>query len=304
MSEAQASTQGRMLFWNAIGHQVEGAATAAELLPAAGLDFTVETRKIRMVDGPQIQDRVALVRSDEPKNAMAVVSTSYKPISPRDGLDVLDGIVDSGEAKYEAGWQTGGGKKVGVTAKLPEGVSIAGDEHDVYLLLRMDNTGRGGLEIFATAIRLDCTNMVNQAIKGARSRISIPHIGDPMAKIAKAREALGITFTWIDAYKELGEELSRLSFTDAELDAFLEDLTEDRGKRAAEADATGIRRLFEDSPTLEGVPHNGYRLIQSVGEWYDWGRPVRNPEARFIGTTTGLGARQRQRATDMALALA
>lgn len=301
MTQEAASHTGRPLFWNAVGTAVEGAVTAKELLEVADLDWTVSKQAIQTMDGRRIPDRFSLERSDT-MESLGIVSDRYQEIQNAEALDVLDSVVASGDAKYEAGWSLKGGGTVGVTAKLPDGVSVAGDDHDVYLLLRTSHTGRGGLELYVASIRLACTNMVNQAIRGAKSRYTIPHIGSVQGKIQEAREALGVTFTYVDAYKELGEELSSLEMTDAKLDMFLEELLDNRGERASETDETGIRSLFEGSETLDGVPMNGYRFVQAVGEWYDWGREVRTEEARFIGTTTGLAARQRQRATDMALA--
>jgi len=291
------STVDRPLFWNAVGTVVDGAATAKEVLQQAGLDWTVSKHRIRVApSGKVVPGRHAVVR-DDTGDVFGIVSDGYRLIQNAEALDVLDSIVDSGDAKYECGWAERGGAKVGVTARIPEGVSVAGgDEHAFYLLLTMQHDGRGGLGLAVAGIRLRCTNMVNMAVRGARARFSIPHVGDPTRKIAQAREALGLTFNYIEAWKELADDLASVELTGAKLDRFLKDLTADRGERAGESDREGIRRLFESSPTLEGIPMNGYRLQQAVGEWYDWGRQVRTAEARLIGTTgTGLAVRQRER---------
>jgi phage/plasmid-like protein (TIGR03299 family) len=257
--------------------------TAAEILKLGNLDWDVEMRPLKDENDKVLNGHRAITRMDT-RTVLDVAKTKYTPIGNLEGLAFLDALVDSGDAKYETAWEENGGRTVGITMRIPEGVSIFGteDPHELYLLALLRHYNGGSMVVVATPMRLSCLNMVRAAIKGARQVVRINHTANYKQKLTAARESLQIGFTFSEKW---AEEIERMINTDAS-DAWVEDAM--KKALASEAAAEKCRELYCSSPTVNrGTRYGFYNAVTEYTQHY---ARVETTATRFLGGATGRAA--------------
>lgn len=280
--------------WHGLGTIVGQQLTAREALVESGLDWSVEKQEIMLAENSElIPGKYATVRQTDGK-VLGVVGEQYEVLQNSDAFEFMDALVDSGDAKYETAGSLKGGRRTWVMMTLPEGVTIAGDQVDLYLALTNSHDGSSAVTAFATPVRVVCTNTLNLAIGSARRAWSIRHVaGSMQGQLDEARRALELTFEYGQDLAALGEELATQSISDRKFRAIVEELTD------VEDHAEGIITTFKESPNLEDLRGTKWGAINAVGEFYDWVKPSRTDEARFKNTLTGRNRKQRDRALEL-----
>src|SRR5262249_6104730 len=131
--------------WHKLGKVIEAAATSAEAIRLAGLDWEVEQWPL-VACGPATAAELAgrylpcpgtfgNVRTST--NALpSVVSRDYRVFQNGEAFDFMDAIVGEGLARYETAGALKGGRRVWMLAKMPQDVRVTGDDvvHPYILL--------------------------------------------------------------------------------------------------------------------------------------------------------------------------
>lgn len=279
--------------WKNTGTAVDGLATAAEAITAAGLDWDaikvpVFTRRT-MTDAPlglpssafeKVAGKYAVERSDTGE-ALGIVGNQYQPIQNREAFDFMDALVDSGDAKYETAGSTRNGRRIWLLAKMPDGVQVAGEDIDKYLLLSNPHDGTGSLTVAFTPLRVICTNILNLALAehDVHRTVRIRHSGDTTVKLEEARSVLGIGFSYFEELAQVGEELTSHKLDTRAVDRFLRELVPDptdRSKSNARAVAKreSIRNVYLGSDNLNNVRGTAWGVYNAVAEYEDHFAPV------------------------------
>jgi hypothetical protein len=127
-----------------------------------------------------------------------------------------------------------------------------------------------------------CANTQSAALRNHESSFSIRHTRNAKAAVQAARDALGLTFTYVDAFQVEAERLIQQTMTDAAFDALI-----DATFGKAEANATKRVReterrrrsrlhwLFADAETQAGIRDTAWAGYQAVAEYVDHYAPVR-----------------------------
>ena len=103
--------------WHNLGNRfIEAPKTLEEAMVAAGLDWTVSTKKIYLDDGRSVP-AMATVR-DSDNSILGVVGNNYKPLQNRNAFDFFNPFVESGMAQIETAGSLMQGKRVWVQAKI------------------------------------------------------------------------------------------------------------------------------------------------------------------------------------------
>lgn len=278
--------------WHGLGTIVEGALTAEDALIEAGLNWEVDMVPMftRVNDDDDIdsagsamqlvEDKLAIRRNTD-NRVLGVASSRYKPVQPVEGFDFVDSLVDSGEAKYETAGSLWNGKKIWMLAKLPEGVTIAGEEIDPYILFTNSFTGNESIVAAVTPIRVVCQNTLSYGLGSAKRTHRIRHKGDVQGKLAEARDVLGITFTYYEEFEKAGELLAMESFNERMMDGILselypiEDGMSDRQVTNREDAQSAIRTVWKNSPNLENIRDTKWGAVNAIAEYLDWGTRAR-----------------------------
>jgi phage/plasmid-like protein (TIGR03299 family) len=223
---------------------------------------------------------------DVDQSVLGIVGSDYVPFQNRDAFNFYDNLVDSGEAKYETAGSLRGGKWVWLTAKVPQHISIGGvDDHEVYLLLSTSHDGSRAITVSVTPVRVVCSNTLNFALRGAKRRWSVRHISTASERLGEARDTIGLTFKYIEEFQTEAERMLGLTFTEKDMDRFLEELLDDRPRK--EKVKSTIMSTFLEAPNLENVRGTQWAAVNAVGEYMDWLRDPRTPESQVISIWNG-----------------
>jgi len=117
----------------------------------------------------------------------------------------------------------------------------------------------------------------------------VRHIATASQRLLEARDAIGLTFKYMEEFERQAEWLLGLTFTDKDMDRLLEELLPDRPRK--EKVKTMIVDTFMEAPTLENVRGTGWAALNAVGEYMDWLREPRTPESQVIGIWDGAAMR-------------
>ena len=164
--------------WHKLGKTIEKAASSAEAIGLAGLDWRVEQWPVRAFDPDQptteaaMPDTVANVRADT-KAVLGVVGKRYRVFQNHEAFDFMDGLVGDKLAMYETAGSLHGGKRVWMMARIPKEYRAGADDLiKPYVLLTNTHDGSQALRMIPTTVRVVCL-----ILPMPRWRASVPHRG-------------------------------------------------------------------------------------------------------------------------------
>jgi phage/plasmid-like protein (TIGR03299 family) len=324
MAHNLATTDGRtaMMFcgeepWHKLGTKLENPATAAEAIEAAGLNYRVELVPLFTQDGSQVPRRQGVLRTDN-KQLLGTVGQGYTPIQNAECFSFLDAVVADGGLRYHTAGALGQGERIWMLAKLPGHIQVNGSEDitSKFLLLHNSHDGSSSLRVHFTPIRVVCQNTLSIAERNGRGQgIAIRHQGNLEAKIREAQKVLGLANQFYDDLQIKIDHLASHYPTLVQLDGFFKALYPDPqagNNKRAENVRTELHRLFEQGTgqDIPGIRHSAWAALHAVREYVDHFRPTRGQNEwektnkRLQSLWFGSGARLKQRAWDLALAMA
>src|SRR6195952_357331 len=165
-----------------------------------------------------VPDRYATVRTN-PVNGgtdvLGVVGPAYTVIQNEAHADLLNTLVDQSGAHFETAGSLRGGRAVFLSMKLPTTMQIGGiDPVDLYLVALNSHDGTSAFRLLVSPVRVVCANTQALAIRRAQSSFSIRHTSGAGGHVAQAREALGLTFRYTDAFQAEAEKMIDRAITD------------------------------------------------------------------------------------------
>ena len=292
----------REVAWHQLGTVTSDALTAEDALKTAYLDWKVEksdqpaTTKVG-VDQIVVADKFMTYRYHPKTNkpeALGVVGSRYTPVQNSEAFSFLNYIADESGAVFETAGSINNGKKVFMTMKLPQSLQIGGvDPVDLYLMAWNTHDGTSSFQVAVTPIRVVCQNTLTAALGSAKSTYSLRHTPKVSGKVQQAREALGITFKYVETFEKQAEVLLSQSMTDNEFYALVEkmipiDEESERTRNLAET-ARGTLNALWKAPTQENIAGTKWAAYNAFTEYADWAQPVKSKQdsARAVRIVTG-----------------
>jgi phage/plasmid-like protein (TIGR03299 family) len=220
--------------WHKLGKVIEAAATSAEAIRLAGLDWTVEQWPL-VACGPATEAELAgrylpcpgtfaNVRTDT-NAVLGVVSGDYRVFQNREAFDFMDAIVGEGLARYETAGALKEGRRVWMLARMPQDVRVTGDDvvHP-YILLTNSHDGSMALRMLATTVRVVCANTLNLALGRARhgEGLCIRHSESLEGRVREARAKLGLLTERVGQFADEARQLAACPLSDQEARAYFE----------------------------------------------------------------------------------
>ncbi len=231
---AMFSSRG-MVPWHGLGTVIqEDAATSADAIKYAGLDYSLFKTPLWTIDGDgnkiDVPENFAVVRGDT-NAVLGVVGKNYKIFQNSEAFEFFDGVVGDKLAIYETAGAIHGGKIVWILAKLPAELRV-GKTDDVtnsYVMLATSHDGSMSVTMMPTLVRVVCNNTFTLAINGfsIERGIKMRHTKNMSTKIDIARERLGIVNTQVEEYNEQMNALAKRNITKTELKSYIESLFPD-----------------------------------------------------------------------------
>jgi phage/plasmid-like protein (TIGR03299 family) len=217
---------------------------------------------------------------------LGCVGTSYTPVQNEENVDVLNAIIDETGATIETAGSLREGKNTFVTMKLPETMNVAGtDKLDLYIAGLNSHDGTSAYQLLITPVRIVCANTQNYALRNFVNKHSIRHTKSAKAKIEQARQALGLSFAYLEEFQAEAERMLDTAMTEA---AFVDiigqiwPVDDEPSKRGATiaAERTGkLTELFSVAATQAPIRDTNWAGLQAVTEYLDHFGSVRNGDA-------------------------
>jgi phage/plasmid-like protein (TIGR03299 family) len=311
----------RVPAWHRLGVVFEAdALTAEQALSLAKLDgwnvrkmpvlaYIDETTQI------EVEGKFAVVR-DNPVTGQVeanggVVGNQWTPVQNEETCAFLQAIVDESGAVFQTAGSLNDGADVFVTMKMPESMMVGGrDEVDCYISAFNNHDGTAAFRATVSPVRVVCANTQRANISAAKSMFKIRHTTNAAKAIEAAREALGLTWKYLEGFQAEADAMLAAAMSDAEFDAFLADelcgdrpvlgeKTESGSKvtarmiEAHDAEVGSLRHLFRDADTQADIRNTRWAAYQSVVEYMDWAVPVASKKVdasqyRALQTVTSL----------------
>jgi len=312
-------TTGRRPSFTTLGTETKGARTAEEALKEAQLDWGVyktdEPVNVMIPRSELNKEELRIFAKDkfmtyrynpitnEPES-LGVVGSRYTPVQNLEAFSLLNNIADDSGAVFDSAGSLDGGKKVFMTMKLPEGIQVGGvDKVDMYLLAWNAHDGSSSFSIHVTPIRLWCQNQIRMIMRTAESSYTLRHTPRVNGKVIAAREALGLTFKYVEEFERQAELLLGAKYSDKEFYRLVETLIpideeNERSRNVAEEARQNLVGLWK-APTQENILNTKWAAYNAVAEYADWTKPVRGnnvDSARAVKTITGLADRFKNKA--------
>lgn len=218
--------------WHGFGQIVEGYPNSAEALKFAGLDYTVEKRKLFTFDNenqgadddtaikiPEIEvpNYFATIRTDN-QNVLGVVGKDYEVVQNIDAFSFFDSIVGGDGIHYETAGALGKGEKVFITAKLPDYIKVGNNDLiEQYLFLTTSHDGFGSITAAFTPIRIVCNNTLNAALRNCSNVFKIRHTASAKERLEEAHKLMGITNKLSNELKAIFNQWAKVKITDPEV---------------------------------------------------------------------------------------
>lgn len=321
--------------WHGLGTYVgESDVSSAEMIRAAGLEWSVSKRPLLIPTGPcdpearellgtPVPGMFVTVRDDR-GTVLGQVGDSYTPFENAEAFAFMDELLGFDGVRYHTAGALMGGRKVWALVQVGQNVAIRrldGSEDALgrFLLISFGHDGHTPVTIQTTSVRVVCWNTLSAALGDKSNQLKIYHTSGIKQKMEEVREALGISIAYFDELVTVGQELENTgmrrdefrSFADRlllETDQSIQAAKERLGKTAAK---NHQERVFElETCFTRGLGNRGetrWDAINAVTEWVDHKRAqarhaVEEIEKRSRALDSawfGEGARTKSRALRM-----
>ena len=277
-------------------------ATTAQMLSGANLaDWNVRLEPLVLPDGYVATTNDNMVVRDNPVSGktevMAVVGDRYKVVQNEALFDFGDAILDGG-ATWDSAGNFKNGKTVFGSLVVPREFILdekgANDKTVTYLLVSTSHDGSSSVSASITPIRVYCQNTLNLALKTAKQQFKIRHTQTVEGRIATAREALGLTFGFMDEFETMARKLYETSITDAKFDKLVASLYPAPADGSAKVATTRydskvdlITDLYRNGATNQNIKGTAWGALNALTEYIDYYRTGRGENDSIIGATAG-----------------
>ncbi|MEO8174216.1 MAG: DUF932 domain-containing protein, partial [Sediminibacterium sp.] len=219
--------------WHGLGKIVDQYPTSKEALQFAGLDYTVEKRKMFTYDSENqltseetgikipevaVPDYYATVRTDN-DNVLGVVGKDYEVVQNIDAFAFFDSIVGGDDGiMYETAGALGKGERIFITAKLPGYIRVGNDDLlEKYLFLTTSHDGYGSITAAFTPVRIVCANTLNAAMRNHTNALKIRHTAGAKERLEQAHKLMGISNQMSFEMEQIFNRWTKVRITDQQV---------------------------------------------------------------------------------------
>lgn len=223
--------------WHGLGQVIQDYPTSTEAIKHAGLDFTVEKRKLFTFDNenhngnpdtdiiiPEIEvpGYFATMRTDT-EQVLGVVGKDYEIVQNRDAFSFFDAIVGGDGIQYETAGALGKGERIFITAKLPGYIKVGREDLiEQYLFLTTSHDGYGSITAAFTPVRIVCRNTLNAAMRKHSNAVKIRHTANAKERLEQAHKVMGISNQLSVELESIFNNWTKVRVTDPELQRLIQ----------------------------------------------------------------------------------
>ena len=160
--------------WHQLGVVLPAAPTIAEAIVAAGLDWEVELKTLKLADGTDTigLNHKAVVRKDT-NASLGVVGPTWRPLQNKEAFGFFDSFIESGEVTLETAGSLRNNKTIWVLAKInnASGEVVKNDTIERYVLLSHAHDGTMAIRTGFTDVRVVCNNTLTASFNSQASKL-------------------------------------------------------------------------------------------------------------------------------------
>lgn len=238
-----------------------------------------------------VPDKFAMLRNNPFQegqvDVLGVTGNYYVPIQNEDHAELLNALVDESNGHIETAGSLNGGRKIFICIKLPEAMVLGGfDEVDLFITATNSHDGTSNFEFLVSPVRVVCQNTLSAAISGAKARFGIRHTSGAKTKIQQARESLGLTWKYAEAFEKEAEKMIQAELSNDEFEKIVKGLypEPDEDKKRAhtlwEAKFDTLWDTYQNDPTQDQVHGTRWGGYQAVTRYLDHIAPVPGEKGR------------------------
>lgn len=305
MLEKEA-TKVRTLPWVRLGVDVKKCKTTECAINEAGLDWDVELQDVYRDSGgtgrpgKKLPGVFAVSRVDE-NEVLGIVRSKYKVFQNRDAFSFTETLLKNGDVQLVSAGQDRGGSVVFIVYRMAETVVVNGDEFEIYLVMRTTHDGSGAITVDVMPVRIICGNGMATVAEGRKSRWSVTHTSDVMAKLHEAESTLALTTDYVESFGRRMELMRGCKITPAKITKAIESAWPRGGEKARRDTIAGVMRQLQSSPTIADEDRGSvWGALNATTEYMQHVRGFRTDHQAFTSTLDGFETKVRTAIADLA----
>lgn len=286
--EVESMFSARVLPWHGLGVVTADVLTGREALVTAGLDWEVHlallTAEVDEVPY-EVPEMFATYRTRKGQtDILGVVGDNYTPVQNSELFNFGEALTSTGEAQWETAGSLRGGRVIFATAKLSREIVIAGDQHVPYLVMASSHDASMSMKAILTPVRVVCMNTLRLALARSRSAYTIRHTPNVQQYVAQAREALQMSWVYLDGFEAEVSKLVEQTVTDKQwndlIAKLVPELESDSKRRATNVDQrrADITEVYRTDPACRPWVGTAWGALNGVNTWELWSAPIRKTE--------------------------
>lgn len=298
--------------WHELGQRCDQAATWAEAMVLAGLDWQVVKEQLwarnplnRLTVGGctcrqkdckcQLIPQYAIFR-DSDGAYLGTVGEGFTIKQNRECFEFVDDLLQaSGGAHYDSAGALGNGATIWVSARIPAAdIDVLGvDKQETYLVFNTAHDGSMAHTSFISVVRPVCRNTIRAGLNSNLGIVRIKHTKNQDKRFLDAKRAMEGVVMDVKALQTKLETLAKRRITKESVITILNRLfpkPEDPEASTAKRDniAAMVLGLFEhnDNNAIPEIRGTAYNMLNAVTEYTDHFRNARITDARKGYTET------------------
>lgn len=297
--------------WHGLGTKVRPDLTPAQMMEAAGLNWSVEKHpQFIEIDGERIfTGQNALVRSTD-NRVLTHVGDGWNPVQNEEAFEFFHEFVLAGDMEMHTAGSLKNGQVVWALAKTTESFDVfGGDQVDSYLLFSNPHRYGQAIDVRFTPIRVVCNNTLTWSLQQATSNgWKAGHHQKFNAQTVK--ETLGLAHEKFAKYKEMAEFLGSKRVTGEDLVQYFNGVfPHANGAREAKQvqELSKIAKMaadaFEKQPGAQYAEGSYWQALNAVTYVTDH-MQGRSADSRLYSSWFGTNLNRKQRAAELAVKMA
>jgi phage/plasmid-like protein (TIGR03299 family) len=249
----------------------------------------------------EVDDKFVVLRDNpftDEVEALSVVGGRYTVVQNEALFDFGDTLLDGGGR-----WETAGsirkGRQVFGSLLLPKEIVLdpngAADTVRNYLLVNTSHDGTVGVQASVTPVRVVCQNTLAFALGGVKQTFKMRHTQTIEGRVMAAREALSLSFAYVDAFEREAQALIQTEMKNADFVKVATSLyPEPEGDSKAAMTRwenridllgdifTGTVDIDNAPNTSENIRNTAWAGLNAFTEYLDWYRTARGGDGTSL----------------------
>jgi phage/plasmid-like protein (TIGR03299 family) len=217
---------------------------------------------------------------DNGKDILAIVGSKYQVVQNEQLFEFGDNLLHGG-ASWESAGSIKGGRVVFGSLVVPREFTLdengANDKTTTYLLVHTSHDGSVAVQASITPVRVVCQNTLNLALGSVKQSFKLRHTQSIDGKIQVAREALNLTFNYMDKFEQEAQSLFNTKVDDKKFFDIITAIYPKPDKDATKAQLTKwdnkivlLNSLYHESPTNENIKGTAWGVLNALTERLDY----------------------------------